>query len=85
MHLHVLLFYYRFNYQPFFLERRNEKTIVQNLQKEHKEGFNYISYRDAPDMVSQAADYMNITGKRVLVIGTESPWLETVLLQKKPK
>ena len=36
-------------------------------------------------MVSQAADYMNITGKRVLVIGTESPWLEEVLLEKKPK
>ena len=44
--MYVLLFYYRFNYQPFFLERRNEKTIVQNLQREHKEGFNYISYRD---------------------------------------
>ena len=58
---------------------------VVNLQKKYKEGVNFNSYWDAPDMVSQAADYMNITGKRVLVIGTESPWLEAVLLEKKPK
>jgi len=35
--------------------------------------------------VSQAADYMNITDKRVLVIGTETPWLEAVLLQRNPR
>ena len=56
-----------------------------NLQKIYKEGVNYNSYWDAPEMLSQAADYMNITGKRVLVIGTQTPWLEAVLLQKKPK
>ena len=33
----------------------------------------------------QAADYMNITDKRVLVIGTETPWLEAVLLQRNPR
>ena len=35
--------------------------------------------------MSQAADYMNITDKRVLVIGTETPWLEAVLLQRRPR
>ena len=28
---------------------------------------------------------MNITDKRVLVIGTETPWLEAVLLQRNPR
>ena len=45
----------------------------------------FSPYWDAPELVSQAADHMNITGKRVLVIGTQTPWLEAVLLQKKPK
>ena len=69
------------------MNKKNESCQghVVNLQKEYKEGVNFNSYWDAPEMVSQAADYMNITGKRVLVIGTESPWLEAVLLQKRPK
>jgi hypothetical protein len=30
----------------------------------------------------QAADYINITGTTVLVIGTQRPWLEAILLTK---
>ena len=36
-------------------------------------------------ILSQAADHINVTGKTVLVIGTQKPWLEAVLLSKKPK
>ena len=31
------------------------------------------------------ADFMNVTGKTVLVIGTQIPWIEIILLTKKPK
>ena len=33
----------------------------------------------------QAADYINVTGKTILVVGTQDPWLEAVLLSKNPK
>ena len=33
----------------------------------------------------QAADVVNVTDKRILVIGTQHPWLEAILLTKKPK
>ena len=33
----------------------------------------------------QAADFVNVTDKTVLVIGTQNPWLEAVLLTMKPK
>ena len=44
-----------------------------------------FGYPDAWRLVGEAADKMNITGKTVLVIGTEVPWLETILLQRKPR
>ena len=33
----------------------------------------------------QAAEFVNVTNKMVLVIGTQNPWLEAVLLTMKPK
>ena len=47
--------------------------------------FPFCPYLEAPQLVGQAADYLNITDKRVLVIGTETPWLEAVLLQRRPR
>ena len=44
-----------------------------------------IGYPDAARLVAEAADKMNITNKTVLVIGTEVPWIETILLQRKPR
>ena len=44
-----------------------------------------FGYPDVARLVAEAADEMNITDKRVLVIGTEVPWLETILLQRKPR
>ena len=34
--------------------------------------------------IPQAADYVNVTGKTILVLGTQNPWVEAVLLSKKP-
>ena len=33
----------------------------------------------------QAANYVDVADKTILVIGTQDPWLEAVLLTKKPK
>ena len=33
----------------------------------------------------QAADHINVTGLTILVVGTQNPWLEAVLLSKNPK
>ena len=64
-------------------ERTQE--AYHSLKKDYKEVFPFCPYTEAPQLVSQAADYLNITGKRVLVIGTETPWLEAVLLQRRPR
>ena len=42
-------------------------------------------YIDGPEHVRQAADYINITDKNVLVIGTQYPWIEAILLDRKPR
>ena len=44
-----------------------------------------LGYIDSVRLVAEAADKMNITNKTVLVIGTEVPWIETILLQRKPR
>eukprot|EP00091_Calanus_sinicus_P002239 TRINITY_DN12279_c0_g1_i1.p1 TRINITY_DN12279_c0_g1~~TRINITY_DN12279_c0_g1_i1.p1 ORF type:complete len:386 (-),score=73.65 TRINITY_DN12279_c0_g1_i1:23-1180(-) len=36
-------------------------------------------------MIGAAADYQNVAGKTLLVIGSQTPWLEAVLLSKKAK
>lgn len=43
----------------------------------------YAKYPEAVSLVSQAADQLDITGKTVLVIGSEAPWVETILLMRK--
>ena len=49
------------------------------------DGGKAIGYPDAARLVAEAADKMNITNKTVLVIGTEVPWMETILLQRNPR
>ena len=39
-------------------------------------------YAGGSKMVAEAADEINMTGKRALVIGSQNPWLEAVLLAK---
>ena len=38
------------------------------------------SYTRAYEKTDEAAEAANVTGQVVLVIGSQSPWLETVLL-----
>ena len=61
------------------------QEAYHSLKKDYKEVFPFCPYLEAPQLVGQAADYLNITDKRVLVIGTETPWLEAVLLQRRPR
>jgi len=42
-------------------------------------------YPGSGKLVDEAADYLNVTNKTVLVIGTQVPWLEAILLSKRPK
>ena len=37
------------------------------------------------DYLLQAADVINVTNKNILVIGTQVPWVEAILLTKKPR
>ena len=36
------------------------------------------------DYLLQAADVINVTNKNILVIGTQNPWVEAILLTKRP-
>ena len=45
----------------------------------------HSTYKESSSLISQAADYMDIRDKNVLVIGTEVPWMETLLLQRRPR
>ena len=44
-----------------------------------------IMFRLSISSTCKAADFMNLTDKTVLVIGTQQPWLEAVLLTKSPR
>ena len=39
-------------------------------------------YAKGAKLVAEAADVVNMTGKRALVIGSQNPWVEAVLLSK---
>ena len=52
---------------------------------DHMDSGKDVMYLDAARLVAEAADKMNITNKTVLVIGTEVPWIETILLQRNPR
>ena len=54
-----------------------------NLSEKLSTGHN--KYLEAENLISQAADYMDIRDKNVLVIGTEVPWVETLLLERRPR
>ena len=66
----------------------NESTPsdhVTTILISDSDGYFTLLYCTVYCVMGQAADYMNITDKRVLVIGTETPWLEAVLLQRNPR
>ena len=56
-----------------------------SCDSDHIDAGHDLGYLDSVRLVAEAADKMNITNKTVLVIGTEVPWIETILLQRKPR
>ena len=36
-------------------------------------------------LILKAADFINVTGKKILVIGSQAPWVEAILLTRNPK
>lgn len=61
------------------------KEHVETLIKAFNDGKPQDTYTNGSNLVAAAADHINVTGKTVLVIGTQNPWLEAVLLSKQPK
>merc|ERR1712013_255556 len=61
------------------------KEHVESFIKAFTDGKPQDTYKNGSNLVAAAADHINVTGKTVLVIGTQKPWLEAVLLSKKPK
>jgi len=61
------------------------KDEVQKFMNSFLNGTPIDTYQNGSNMVSAAADFMNLTDKTVLVIGTQQPWLEAVLLTKSPR
>jgi len=69
---------------------RSEATVFSKEQVEYyikawEEGAPADTYDNGSAIVGAAADYINVTGLTILVIGTQDPWLEAVLLSKNPK
>lgn len=85
----------RVDIHDFFLntafegEGRNQPTV---FSQQHVDSFITAwlngtpadSYINGSFIVDAAADYVNVTGKTILVLGTQNPWVEAVLLSKKP-
>ena len=36
-------------------------------------------------LILKAADFINVTGKKILVIGSQAPWVEAILLTRSPE
>jgi len=70
-------------------EGRNEATVFTNEQIQgHIDAWlsgNPIDFYNGSNIVSQAADFVGVEDKTILVLGTQMPWVEAVLLSKKPK
>ena len=61
-------------------------TMSYGYKKKHfVESTGHNKYLEAANLIRQAADYMDIRDKNVLVIGTEVPWVETLLLERRPR
>merc|ERR1711884_264997 len=70
---------FAWTHRPLVFSERVQNIIKEKLSKGHS------TYNESPNLISQAADYMDIRDKNVLVIGTEVPWMETLLLERRPR
>jgi len=76
--------------QAFMGGGRNEAKVFTKEDVEHYitswlAGSPVDSYGNGSNLVAAAADFVDVAGKTILVMGTQDPWLEAVLLSKKPK
>jgi len=58
---------------------------VEKYVEAWRNGTVYDSYMGASEQIDLAAAQVDIAGKRILVIGSQWPWLEFVLLAREPK
>jgi len=60
------------------------QKYVNDYVQEFKEKRSYANeaYSGASLLIDEAAEFINVTGKTVLVIGSQSPWLEAVLISR---
>merc|ERR1712227_6206 len=71
--------------------KRNEAKVfsLESIQKELIQPWlnntDVGAYPGAGKLVEEVADIINVTGKTILVIGTQIPWIEIILLIKNPK
>jgi len=65
------------------------KFTIEYLQNKYmipwEAGKDIGKYEGSGKLVSEAADFINVTDKSILVIGTQNPWIESILLTKKAK
>lgn len=69
---------------------RNRATVwsfsyTQELINKFQTGQSFEGYPGVAHLVSEAADFINVTGKKILVIGSQKPWVEAILLTKSPE
>lgn len=61
------------------------KEIIEGYISAWLDGNPADTYVNASNLVAAAADHVNVSGKTILVLGTQHPWLEAVLLSKNAK
>merc|ERR1719422_1756429 len=71
-------------------ERNEAKVFTLDMMEESfwgpiRNGSDVGWYPGCGKLLDEAADVINIEGKNVLVIGTQWPWAEAILLTKNPK
>jgi len=56
---------------------------IQNMVEMVKQGTPYENYHGGARDIEAAIDqYCNVTGKHILVLGSQSPWIEAILIYK---
>jgi len=61
------------------------QSSVQSYVDAYKNGYPYDSYNGASVDVGKAIEGLSLEGANILVIGTQQPWLEAIILTKSPK
>jgi len=60
------------------------RQLIEEYMARWKAGHPKDTYRHGSALIDEAAQEVNIEGKNVLVIGSQNPWVEAVLLTRNP-